>query len=855
MICEICKLNFENINKYHKHLRRHKLLSGNFKCNFSNCSKSFPSYSTYIIHYYRKHKIDSNICELSSTQDNSFSCEICNLKLSERRKLVSHICQHMRICGTAKCPFCPKHFRNENSFKSHVARSHTIKKNINPMESIQTPQNEIIENNPCVEPNTEVINSTETNSTNFSLSNSLNILAFKLKYVHYLPETTLQIITSYFSEIISNTQNEINKTFEERLRQNISNELFSELSSEINSILKTNDRNTTYTRLQNSLNSNDYIPPKTINLGLDNDHAECSFQYIPICDTIPKLINNMPQLENISCKRNLNTSYQYSDFYDGVNYRNNSFFQSDCRLEIILYMDSFNVAQPLGAAKSKYKIAAIYYTLGNIPRPQRFKLENMQLALLCLESNIKKFGIENILKKLVDDLIKIEIEGIDIKFNSSEIRNIKGSLVFIIADNLGSHQIGGFTENFSTSKYFCRTCKINLDDFSESHRNRAEIRNNESYIFDGNNIDGETFGIKHISIFNNLNYFKICQPGLPPCIAHDLYEGIIAKDLNMYIQYFVSQNWFSFYTLNRRFKQIQKKLKLSTTFPLLNSKSKKLTGGAVQNYTFLTIFPLIISYLSKSSEIINYENRVWKQVTRLLEICQIVSSYSIHFNQLSQLDYLIQEYLDERKYLFPNQNFLRKHHFIQHYSYYIRQFGPLMGYATLRFESKHQFFKRYIQATKNFINVTLSLSVHHQMYQVAIQSAKQNPLVVPNHIQKLSPQELENSKCEFKTENIIYNEITYKKNLFVVIGRNIFGNILSLKIKDIFFDENFSIIIINGLIHKIDYDYLNGSYIIHPTESAFHINITDLVCPIPFSTCIINNEIRTSLKYSVPLFY
>lgn len=856
MICKICNNNFENIGLYHKHLRRHRLETGNFICYKSNCLTTFSNYNSYVVHYFRKHKdLEVNRFQ-SSLSHNIFeiSCHQCKVKLSGRRQVVGHMCRHIQVSGNLKCPFCSKIFCNQNAFKVHVFRVHREKRTVeSPMSNIE---NNPLSNNEFL--NTEIQSSTNSNLEDspdkFKIADSLNKLQFKLKYVHNISESTLQVITNHVYKIISNTKKEINEIFEEKLQKTVSNELYHEISSEINDIFEMSTRNTKYTRLQSSLASEDYIPPQTISLGLDDEHEECSYHFIPISETIPKLLKGFTNLENISHRRpsQNNRKNEYSDFYDGASYRNNHFFQSDPRIEILLYMDSFNLAQPLGAAKSKYKTAAIYYTLGNIPRPTRFKLQNMQLALLCLESNIKKFGMDEILKKLVDDLLKIENDGIELTIDS-RTRKIKGSVVFIIADNLGSHQVGGFNENFSSSKYFCRTCKINLDDFSQSHRFRADYRNNESYNFDGNNI-GETFGIKKISIFNKLKYFKICNPGLPPCIAHDLYEGIIAVDLNMYIQYFVSEKWFTFYTLNRRFKQIQKKLKLSTTFPYLNSKSKRLSGGAIQNYTFLILLPLII--LSINNSTINYNDRVWQQVIRLIEICQIVSSYTIHYNQLNQLDYLIQQYLDERKQLFPDKSFLRKHHYIQHYSYYIRHFGPLMGYATLRFESKHQFFKNHIRATRNFINVTLSLTIHHQMYQAAIQTSKQNPSIIPNKIDRIKSRKIsEDLKCEFRTDTLIFHEIAYKENLFVTLGRNMYGNILSLKIKDIFFDEYFHNIFLNGHIHVMDYDSLNGTYILHPSEEEFRINISDLIAPIPFSSCLINNEIRTSLKHSIPFSY
>lgn len=70
---------------------------------------------------------------------------------------------------------------------------------------------------------------------------------------------------------------------------------------------------------------------------------------------------------------------------------------------------------------------------------------------LCKETD---FVHEIVYGKVVTDLKKIEQgEEIDGQY-------VKGALVFIIGDNLGSHCLGGFIVNFSVSQYFCRFCLI-----------------------------------------------------------------------------------------------------------------------------------------------------------------------------------------------------------------------------------------------------------------------------------------------------------------------------------------------------------------------------------------------------------
>lgn len=108
---------------------------------------------------------------------------------------------------------------------------------------------------------------------------------------------------------------------------------------------------------------------------------------------------------------------------------------------------------------------------------------------------------------------------------------IKGTLYCIAGDNLGSHCIGGFTENFSQSSYFCRYCLITRNEFQSVDPNICgPPRTVEGYSVAVNQLQTENAtvqGIKFDSVFNSLKNFKVCQPGLPPGLGHDIFEGVL----------------------------------------------------------------------------------------------------------------------------------------------------------------------------------------------------------------------------------------------------------------------------------------------------------------------------------------
>ncbi len=54
------------------------------------------------------------------------------------------------------------------------------------------------------------------------------------------------------------------------------------------------------------------------------------------------------------------------------------------------------------------------------------------------------------------------------------------------------------------------------------------------------------------SVFNCLKHFHVCDPGLPPCLAHNLFEGVVSVDLALYIKQLVTVGkHFSYVLLNR----------------------------------------------------------------------------------------------------------------------------------------------------------------------------------------------------------------------------------------------------------------------------------------------------------------
>lgn len=209
------------------------------------------------------------------------------------------------------------------------------------------------------------------------------------------------------------------------------------------------------------------------------------------------------------------------DVWDGKNIAENVLFQS-----LILCPDAFEVVNPLGSGKKKHKILAMYLTLADLMPHNRSSTDQMQLVLLCKEHDFKYFGQDLVMGTLVNDLKDLELNGVTLP----DGKVYKGTLCAIAGDNLGSHNLGGFVENFSRSSHFCRYCDINREAFHTDPLIQGTERTVQSYRGHVQSSEGQSIscgGVKFDSVFNTLKYFHVCQPGLPPCLGHNLLYPLI----------------------------------------------------------------------------------------------------------------------------------------------------------------------------------------------------------------------------------------------------------------------------------------------------------------------------------------
>lgn len=772
--------------------------------------------------------------------------EFCQHQSSDIKELISHLRGHIESGLKVDCPFenCKIQFGNKKSFSSHLSRHHrnykvgdvasryvvtvsqgptdvvgeaifpiglhnednSDRNELDEQDSVETEQEQDLKSRTSTssshEGDTVVCGENPSeNVKEFTQSVALFLLKLQSKYL--IPNSTIQVIVEQMCFLNQLGNENTKKCIVTQLQtagiglglaDERCNELAQDIMTDVSelgcSLAPASDSQhfqspecgklrSGYMRKKYWKENFKYVSPESIYLGEPNGGKKEYCHYVPILETL-KLMYEDKSVQNHIIPVDKERS-GYSDIQDGKVFRQNTFYQRNPdALQVMLFQDGFEVVNPLGSSRNKHKMLGVYCTLGNIDARCRSQIDPIQLVLLCKEKTLKKIDSQRVFSRLITDLKHLEENGIVLKNGYV----VKGTVVAIIGDNLGSHYIGGFCESFS-SHYYCRYCLLSKIEIAQGlpyvegvYRTRESYRRAlQSLDDDGESVHHE--GIKFDSLFNSLTYFHVASPGLPPCLGHDLFEGVVDYDMALFIQYFVAKKWFSYEELNRRLQLFPFKGRDSADMltSAVKPQGERIGGQAVQNWYFLRFFPLVVYGLVR-----NIKDPVWQLLLQLKEIVEIIVSPTLQSSQVAFLKVLVEEYLEGRADLFPERKLRPKHHFLLHYYYLIFMFGPLIKVWTLRFESKHSFFKRCARYCQNFVNITSTLAERHQLLQAYsfhgrlfaddVKVAKG----IPFH-PELYAENIQKAVLDFELptqQRLVSDEVSvfctiYKKDLFVII--------------------------------------------------------------------------------------
>ena len=388
--------------------------------------------------------------------------------------------------------------------------------------------------------------------------------------------------------------------------------------------------------------------------------------YIPLLQMFQALLRKDEILDKFlsaSCSQ----LGDFCDHRDGSAFHNNAILtDEEFRIAIGLYIDDFEVVNPLGTARKKHKLCAIYWTLANLAPKYRSCLHAIQLAVLCKATVIKEKGYREVLQPLIKDLVSLEEHGVYIeKLGTS----VKGTVLYVAADNLAAHSLAGFQESFSGHRVcrFCMASKEEIQDFEVSSgyftlRNKEDHDRHVQDVMQDSS-KAQEYGVKRECILTeNLCYFHAVH-GYPPDILHDFLEGIVPFELALCIKDLIKNKYITLEVLNCAIKEFPYSFsdKVNKPHEIPKTLASKVTigGNGHENWCLIRLLPLMIGHLVPEG------HETWEVLMVLKDILEMVVSPRFTEESL----YLLENKVSEHRHLllaaFPNCRLRPKHHYIQ----------------------------------------------------------------------------------------------------------------------------------------------------------------------------------------------
>ena len=472
-----CLFHCRKHRDYIRHLKRFHSKETNFICQFGLfCSRASSSLDILLEHIQQVH------CSLPPTRDKpmhqvDIPCRCVMVRcmgthFSNTKSLMLHMRKHhesetveciFQNCNkkflnsnsnTLRCHFYEKHqkvklmkLKDANRFDTHPTNSLILTEYVaeeveERIESEDLASGSFYEGNFDDDFEDEEENLEEETETNFLMSycDFLNRLA----NFQFIPQSTIQIIGEEYLENYQKSNQEKAKNLRISLRKNPD---ISE--SEIQRIIGDVEKNDTFLEAQTKLNSEykrveflkdnfNYVAPQEIVLNPkqveDKKAPKDVVHYVSIIDTFKNLIQDSTYNEMVESSDPNKENDKVKDVKDGELYKTNSFFNKNPgAFTMMLYSDAIELVNPLGAGRGKHKVIQIFFTLAEIPKRQRSKIDRIQLVAVFKEKLVQKYGFKKIYSKIVDDLKVLE-SGVSVNYPVKRI--VKCGLLIHPADNL-----------------------------------------------------------------------------------------------------------------------------------------------------------------------------------------------------------------------------------------------------------------------------------------------------------------------------------------------------------------------------------------------------------------------------------
>lgn len=464
-----------------------------------------------------------------------------------------------------------------------------------------------------------------------------------------------------------------------------------------------------------------YVPPEEYTLGtrqtfqVDKAAGFCkpvrvnvTEQFVSVKSTLLALSNHTDLIE-IASRPAARQESVLQTFRDGKHWQNHP-LRDQPTIVLRFYGDDVEPANPLGSHRTAYKIGCVYFQLEDLPMVLQSKIDNIFLALCYHSNDVKEYGWQAVLEPLLTELKDLEAHGIDLRVNSVQT-NFKVAISCVTGDNLFLNGLLGFVESFSAS-HPCRHCNMNKTDFQRVFTEReSSVRTVQSYTADVALNNVQLTGVKFNSPLNCLTYFHAALNCVQD-VMHDLLEGACSYDMRNICNSLIADKniKLTLHELNTRLQSVNYGYHdMSSRPPVFTSLDNELLPlQAAEVWCMLRYLPFAVGPQVPA------DNKNWLVFLSLRKLMDIVMSPTILCGEVDLLRVLISEYMEKRQEVFGD-TLKPKHHHLIHYPRIIEHFGPIVRYWCMRFEQKHQRYKRLMHIVSNFKNVPKTIASRHQL--------------------------------------------------------------------------------------------------------------------------------------------
>lgn len=389
-------------------------------------------------------------------------------------------------------------------------------------------------------------------------------------------------------------------------------------------------------------------------------------------------------------------------------------FPNKTVLPIEVYADDYD-SKGISPKAGVNKLYGVYFRLPCIPPEFQAQLSNIFTSAIVYSED-KAFGISNVYRKTLEDLKKLETDGIEIVLTDKSKIRIYFAMILFTGDNLAVNEALGLVTSFS-GNYWCRTCRARKDVAQKlTEVDETLLRNRTNYDSDlqqSKEAGAPAFGIKNDCIWHELKSFHLTE-NLCYDLEHDLNEGVHKYVMIGIIGILIARKRFTYEELNNRIAHFAYGSAEISNKPSYISKNhiknKSLHLSACQMICLVRYFGLIMGDCIKPDE----DRDVWRMWTLTVEITNTLYAPYIDLETLPLLSHLISEQISLYIELFDSHP-PPKLHFQTHIPDAIKRVGPLVHLACLKYERNNKLYKGYVNETNNYRNLPQTLLKRHQM--------------------------------------------------------------------------------------------------------------------------------------------